>query len=652
MSSLSPRATSCLPEDSEAAKAISLWLLELGLSSSLQIASWFDSPSDLVSELPGQLQQFSTFAVSFYERIDKVAAAVTISSAKADMVGGNAPQLWPPRVPDVSAARSAPSASMGPTFRGRKLNKRARKTQDKELTSAQMVEAQRLDEAMELAFGLAQLLLECSPRLVRFNAQGLAWDDQCDLLKPLFKRRASAATTLRANVRTVHRFLAWAEAAHVCPWSIAAEHLAIYLRDSARRGRSVPKTIWAALDWARDVFDFSWPLGDPIVEAQRHSSAVQAEAAREQAPPLTKEIIENILDAFFDAVNARDAALVVYTGFIIVLALACLRWSDLQRSCNIDLSKDSLFGECWKSKKKLSRMPWAAPRRDWRGRDWAGPFYSFLGSVVELSTADFVVPAPGQHGIAIYIDTPLRPSSYAAALNIFRLVMRDYGGVDDALQWSLHSPRFFLPSLAGQMRFSLEERRTLGRWGPASGMPVRYDRARCVTELLLKNEIVSELRRGFQPAGPFELPSQADVRPMAPVTRLQTQEPELAMRGAPLAEAELEDAMPAEVGASRYPYNERLQLVLNIKSKMLHVRDDLEPGKARCPFWWSQSRAPVEPVMACRQDYPDYTLCGQCWGRRANSDQQLWQTPEDNDESAAGSASEACDEASSSSSSS
>ena len=78
-------------------------------------------------------------------------------------------------------------------------------------------------------------------------------------------------------------------------------------------------------------------------------------------------------------------------------------------------------------------------------------------------------------------------------------------------KWLGHSPRSCLPSLAGQMRFPLEERRALGRWGPNSGMPVRYDRAQCVTKVLLKSRIISKLSQGFIPAANFEFPIAAFI---------------------------------------------------------------------------------------------------------------------------------------------
>eukprot|EP00973_Karenia_brevis_P080422 11158318-Karenia_brevis.AAC.1 len=120
--------------------------------------------------------------------------------------------------------------------------------------------------------------------------------DQHDLLRPLFMKRASVASSLSTVVRTVLTFLSWADAANVDPWSIGAEKLAFYLRDAGRRGTSVPRALWFALDWAREVFELPWPLSDPIVVAQKHLSGIKSEEAREQAPPLTQAMLEALLD--------------------------------------------------------------------------------------------------------------------------------------------------------------------------------------------------------------------------------------------------------------------------------------------------------------------------------------------------------------------
>ena len=123
-------------------------------------------------------------------------------------------------------------------------------------------------------------------------------------------------------------------------------------------------------------------------------------------------------------------------------------------------------------KKKGHNMPWAAPRQDWKGRDWGGPFLWPLALSVPLDTADYVVPAPVQDGVTMQIREPTRPAKCAQALNMFQMVLHFLPRPRDVLTWSLHSPCFFMPSHAGQIRFCLEERRTLGRWGPSSGMPV------------------------------------------------------------------------------------------------------------------------------------------------------------------------------------
>ena len=57
----------------------------------------------------------------------------------------------------------------------------------------------------------------------------------------------------------------------------------------------------------------------------------------------------------------------------------------------------------------------------------------------------------------------------------------------------LHSPRTFFATCAGLLRFPREEREKLGRWAAASVMPDRYGRAVCVTELLLRGDILRRI---------------------------------------------------------------------------------------------------------------------------------------------------------------
>ncbi|CAK0830375.1 unnamed protein product, partial [Prorocentrum cordatum] len=217
---------------------------------------------------------------------------------------------------------------------------------------------------------------------------------------------------------------------------------------------------------------------------------------------------------------------------------------------------------------------------DWQGRDWGGQFHAAVAGYVDLGAADFIVPAMAVESGKIVVLSPVRPEKYSGALNVMRRVLRAFGGVANNAGWSLHSPRFFFPTFAGQLRLQMEERRTLGRWGPGSGMPVRYDRARCVTELLLKYDIVGRVRDGFTPARDFEVPESR----------------------APSAAAAA-PAVTQALTAGRATPDE--DMVLNGSSMMMHRQSEDEPRRTRCSFWWAQSRAPVEAIRGAPGDYVD-----------------------------------------------
>ena len=53
-------------------------------------------------------------------------------------------------------------------------------------------------------------------------------------------------------------------------------------------------------------------------------------------------MVDGLLNVFFEAVGHRVAERGIYIGFVLVMALACLRGSDLQRSSELNLSNDAL----------------------------------------------------------------------------------------------------------------------------------------------------------------------------------------------------------------------------------------------------------------------------------------------------------------------
>jgi hypothetical protein len=248
-------------------------------------------------------------------------------------------------------------------------------------------------------------------------------------------------------------------------------------------------------------------------------------------------------------------------------------------------------------------MPWAAPRKDWKGRDWAASWYAQLSNLMSLDTVDFVLPSICTAGTVLTIRQPVRPCKYFDALCAFRVCIRLAGIAGDPSVFSLHSPRFFLPSVAGQMRLPLEEKRSLGRWGPNSSMPLKYDQAHCVTELLLKQDILGRLATGFVPAAPFELPE------IPPSGR---------SAGSPAAKrASKQKGRPALCCKAVR------NLVLNTSTKTLHLEHDEVEGKCLCSFRWADAKSHVERTPGSRDEFGEYAACPICWGKPPPDDTDL-----------------------------
>ena len=120
---------------------------------------------------------------------------------------------------------------------------------------------------------------------------------------------------------------------------------------------------------------------------------------------------------------------------------------------------------------------WAALRLTWNGVDWGKQFFDLVSSVLPQKPdgpRDWLWPSMTLTSGVLEFITPVRHGSYANCLMAMAAVHRLAG---HAAHYTLHSQRFFICGVAGQAGFNLEERRSMGRWGPASGMPIRYDQS-------------------------------------------------------------------------------------------------------------------------------------------------------------------------------
>ena len=244
-----------------------------------------------------------------------------------------------------------------------------------------------------------------------------------------------------------------------------------------------------------------WTLEDPLIQATEGLSAREAAAKRKQAAPYDQRTTDDVEDFFKQADTCSEKYI---AGFLLVLALGVLRFSDLNRSSRVTLGRDSLHGLCWKCKKKIREMPWAMLRHTARGSDLGAEIIAVYKQVLPLTAIGGQAESWETLGwIWPHIDLvmgipqlaqPVRPGSYH---NCIRMQSWLHVKLGHSQRFTLHSPRFYLPTVAGQLQMPLEERNLLGHWDPQSKMPLRYDQARCAGELVAKNKISAALKQGF-----------------------------------------------------------------------------------------------------------------------------------------------------------
>ena len=473
---------------------------------------------------------------------------------------------------------------------------------------AQEEDATRLERAVLRALALRHDLGCHSQRIQSFTELGLPQQDQEGLLRCLAVHKAGAATTIEQHLRSLTRLGKWADARGKSPWTLSAPELAIWVKDTAGGAKSVPRQLLAALKWAHAMYTLPWPLEDPLIQATERLSSRQAAAERKQAAPYEQGTIDDLLQTFQQGGPLEEQFI---SGFLLMLALAVLRFSDLHRVSCIALGRDSLYGTSWKSKKKAGSMPWAMLRLTHHGqdlgRDIMAVFKAVLPSVQvqegedSWKTQGLIWPHMALMCGTPQLAKPVRKGSYHSCINMQAWIHRKMG---HRTHFTLHSPRFYMPSLAGQMQLPIDERNLLGHWGPGSTMALRYDQARCAGELVAKRKIMQALQGGFEPAGPFELPrtrSPTDVT--SSLRSRQAQE---------VAAASVVETCPIASEAPPESADPPLPCLFNKASQVLH-RCVADTRQTKCPY----VRDPSLPhYNYLRLSYPEtetYLRCPRCW---------------------------------------
>ena len=498
---------------------LALALAATGISTYLAVTKLFLTPEDFVAAGSGEDPSLQGALKRLWVAADQEEGHYLEACARVRQVARKHKPLYREthRGPIVGPTERCPGGAVkAPVRSWAAAAPRKRMRAGAPCLSAQEQDAHRLEKAVLRALALQHEVGPYSGRIASFVENGLPQQDQDKLLRNLAVHRATVATTIEQHLRSLTKLAAWAEARGKIAWTLSAPELAVWAEGTAGGAKSVPRQLLAGLRWASSMYLLPWPLQDPLITATEALSTREAAARRKQAPPYDQRVIDSLEDVFKEAATRAEKFI---AGFLLVLAMGVLRFSDLNRSSRLTLGRDSLHGICWKSKKKIGEMPWAMLRRTHRSPDLGGEVLLIFKAVLPLTpvggcaeaweTSGWLWPHMTLVSGVPQLTQPVRQGSYHNCINMQGWLHSRLGHDQ---RFTLHSPRFYLPTVAGQLQMSVEERNLLGHWDPHSKMPLRYDQARCAGELIAKNKITSALKQGFIPAGPFELPGLADAR--------------------------------------------------------------------------------------------------------------------------------------------
>ena len=247
--------------------------------------------------------------------------------------------------------------------------------------SAADVEKKRLEEALELAFALADEIGMASGRLRQITESILREAEHRSLLTVLFQQKAKVPATPMGHIRAVCRLRSWSASKGLDPWQLTPLEIAYFLRDTSVGRNSVPRMLLSGLDWLHTALVLPWALQDAAVQAVAKMTSRDASLARLQATPYTYQTVADLLGLLGARDDVADSTAYAIL-FLLCLAFACLRFSDLDRSAGVSLGRDALHATCWRSKGKPAPVPWAALRVTWTGVDWGKQFFDLIHKVL------------------------------------------------------------------------------------------------------------------------------------------------------------------------------------------------------------------------------------------------------------------------------
>ena len=209
---------------------------------------------------------------------------------------------------------------------------------------------------------------------------------------------------------------------------------------------------------------------------------------------------------------AQSSVLRIFCGLGCLLTFGIKRWSDAQRVESLTVAADSLVVRSWKSKKKKTKLVWAALRTGFTSSEWVTPWMEALEQH-GFPGEDFLLTAP-KSDLLGFTKTPARWSD--AERGIHAALVAVGVPVDDAIKFTLHSFKHLLVTAGRQLGLAEPQIDVMAGWAvkASSGMPAVYDSVAASSELVYKNFIHQNFRAGWQVAEEGNVPS----KPLVPLS--------------------------------------------------------------------------------------------------------------------------------------
>lgn len=283
-----------------------------------------------------------------------------------------------------------------------------------------------------------------------------------------------SAGTLAACRRTLARLGAWLALQgldEACDGFLCSGGLlCLFVMDaqqvSRSSGDSVPLALRSALTWGRNHAG--------LTGLAVYSDAFVNVASPPPKPPkaavaLTMPIFAHLA---FVAVANPSAAVREYAAALVLCCLAALRVRDAQRARLSACSSSMVAGCCFTSKhpKRRSPVPMLFTTSTWDS--FSGPWHASLAPRARAGEVDYLFRAVRRPRGVRRFDLPgvsllNKPASSADVVAVMRFILT-LPPLEltpaEAAQYSGHSMRHWLPTLARVLRVSEEDRAELARW--------------------------------------------------------------------------------------------------------------------------------------------------------------------------------------------